>query len=207
MSLSVIHTHAEDFKKYEPLYNAFLRQIGDSDSPALINMGHTSPSGLAYIAKTNQRWTKASGELAFLYNHDTELIVGVSGVEHSTLSDKLGSGGNRCWVLPEYRTHNEVTSYLLSANLDWCNARGKAGMLLTFNDYNKWIYDTIAKLSTGKGAAFGNVWSDWWGDCIILPRKIMLFDTPQWAVVKPILSKEEVDFIIADVDREFGINQ
>jgi hypothetical protein len=205
MSLSVIHTYAEEFKQYESLYNSFLKQIEDSGSPALVNMGHASPSGLAYIAKNNVRWTKKSGELAFLHNDDTGMIVGVSGVEHSTLSDKLGSGGNRCWVLPDYRTHNEVTQYLLSANLEWCVANDKAGMLLTFNEYNKWIYDTIVKLSTGKGAAFGKVWSNWWDDCIVLPRKIMLFDTPQWAVVKPIKTKEEVEFIIADIDNEFGI--
>ena len=207
MSLSVIHTYAEEFKNYESLYNTFLKQIEDSNSPALVNMGHTSPSGLAYIVKNNIRWTKETGELAFLVNDDTGMLVGVSGVEHSTLSDQLGSGGNRCWVLPEFRTHNEVTRYLLSANLDWCNAQGKAGMLLTFNEYNKWIYDTITKLSAGKGAAFGKVWSNWWNDCIVLPRQISLFDTPQWAVVKPLADTNTVKDIIADIDRIYGIEQ
>lgn len=207
MSLSIIHTYAEGFDQYAPLYNSFLKQIEDSDSPAIVNMGHDSPSGLAYLVKNNIRWTKSSGEIALLHNNDTETIVGVSAVEHSTLSDKLGSGGNRCWLLPEYRTHNEVTKYLLSANLKWCISNSKCGMLLTFNEYNKWIYNTIAKLSTGRSGALGNVWSNWWDDCVVLPRRIVLFNTPQWAVVKPISNKEEMDLTIVEIDKEFGIDQ
>jgi hypothetical protein len=206
MNLSVIHTYAEDFNQYENLYDSFLKKIEDGDSPAIVNMGHDAPAGLAYLVKNNVRWTKSLGEIALLHNDDTGMIVGVSGVEHSTLSGKLGSGGNRCWLLPEYRSHNEVTKYLLSANLKWCISNNKYGMLLTFNDYNKWIYNTIAKLSTGRGAALGNVWSNWWDDCIVLPRKITLFNTPQWAVVKSISSKEEVDLVIADIDNKFGIS-
>jgi hypothetical protein len=205
MKLSVIHTCAEDFENYESKYNQFLKQIADSDSPALPNMGNDAPAGLVYLTKKQARWTKKTGEIALLYDDDIGSIVGVSAVEHSTLSDKLGSGGNRCWVLPQYRKNNEVTRFLLTGNLQWCTQQHKVGMLLTFNEYNKWIYDTIAKLSAGKGAAFGTVWSDWWDDCVVLPRKINLFDTPQWAVVKPLANKPDVLKVIEEVDREFGL--
>ena len=205
MNLSVIHTCAEDFENYESKYNSFLKQIADSDSPALVNMGHDAPAGLVYLTKKQARWTKKTGEIALLYDDDIGSIVGVSAVEHSTLSDKLGSGGNRCWVLPQYRKNNEVTRFLLTGNLQWCTQQHKAGMLLTFNEYNKWIYDTIAKLSSGKGAAFGTVWSDWWDDCLVLPRKVNLFDTPQWAIVKPLANKPEVLKVIEEVNGKFGL--
>ncbi len=205
MNLSVIHTCAEDFENYESKYNSFLKQIADSDSPALVNMGHDAPAGLVYLTKIQARWTKKTGEIALLYDDDVGSIVGVSGVEHSTLSEKLGSGGNRCWVLPQYRKNNEVTQYLLNRNLQWCAEQHKVGMLLTFNEYNKWIYDTIAKLSSGRGAAFGTVWSDWWDDCVVLPRKVNLFHTPQWAVVKPLANKPEVLDVIKEVDTKFGL--
>jgi len=205
MNLTVINTYAENFKNHESAYDSFLNQISTSDSPALINMGYEPPAGLAYLATNNVRWTKNNGEIAFLQNDVMGNIVGVSCVEHSTLSDQLGSGGNRCWLLPDYRTHNEVTKFLLSANLEWCKSQNKVGMVLTFNEYNKWIYTAISKLSTGKGAAFGNVWSDWWNDCVVLPRKISLFNTPQWAVIKPLTYKTEILRLIEEVDEKHGI--
>ncbi len=205
MNLSVIHTWAEDFENYESKYNHFLKQIADSDSPAIVNMGYDAPAGLVYLVKKNARWTKKTGGISLLYDDDIGSVVGVSAVEHSTLSDKLGSGGNRCWVLPQYRKNNEVTRFLLTGNLQWCSQQHKAGMLLSFNDYNKWIYDTIAKLSSGRGAAIGTVWSDWWDDCVVLPRKVNLFDTPQWAVIKPLANKPDVLKIVSEIDSKFGL--
>jgi hypothetical protein len=206
--LKVICKTAEHFTDIAVSYETFLIKVQSSNSLAVSNMGHNGPSGLVYLAHADRgpwrRWSENCGELAFLVDDVTEEIVGVSAVENSTLSPDLGSGGNRCWLLPEYRKNNEVTQYLLASNLNWCKKHNKKGMVLSFNDYNKWIYDTIAKRTTGKGSALGKVWSNWWNDCLLLPRQITLQNAKQWAVIKPLANIDSLFDIINYVDREFG---
>ena len=203
MHLSVISTNSSDFIKHQAKYDQFLQLVESSDSPAAINMGHEPPAGLVYLLKGKHRWNKDSGELALLHNDETDSIVGISAVEHSTLLPELGSGGNRCWLLPGYRTSNEVTTYLLNSNFNWCKENEKVGMVLTFNDHNKWIYDTVKKLSSNTGTTLGTVWSKWWSDCIILPRRIRYFNTRQWAIIKPI-DREECLKLAEEIDKKYG---
>lgn len=205
MDLDIISITSEEFNTIEKQYQIFLRNIQKSDSPALDNMGNSEKGGLLYLAKNLKRWTNGEGQISFLIDRASGAIVGISAVEHSTLHESLGSGGNRCWLLPKYRMSNHVSNYLLAANLDWCKDQDKAGMILTFNDYNKWIYDTVVRITNGKSAGIGTVWSNWWNDCLILPRKVRLHYTNQWAIIKPLSSKKVVDEIIIDIDKKFGV--
>jgi hypothetical protein len=205
MNLSIFHTNSNDFAQYESLYNGFLKTIADTESPAWANMGEDTSSGLLFLVKNKKRWTKDSGQLTFLYDKDVESIVGVSGVEDCPLHSDIGSGGNRCWVLPAYRGDHTVSRYLLTSNLEWCRQNNKVGMLLTFNDYNKTIYDIIVRFSQGKGSALGSIWSDWWADCIPLENKIRLHNTPQWAVIKPLETADDILPIIDDLTEKFGV--
>jgi len=202
MTLEVIHTCAEHFSSIEPLYKVFLEKIASDPLPALVNMGYEFPAGLGYLVTNNSRWTEKTGRIDLLL--DDGKIVGVSAVETSSLSTVFGSGGNRCWLLPKYRVHNEITKYLLTSNLQWCTDRGHVGMILTFNDYNKWIYNTIKKRVKGQAGALGPVWSNWWNDCVPFERQLNVFNTPQWAVVKPIAGIEAVLDGMNNIDREFG---
>jgi hypothetical protein len=194
MTLEVIHTCAEHFSSIESLYQEFLVEIASDPLPAMVNMGYDFPAGLGYLVNNKSRWTEQTGR-----------IVGVSAVETSSLSGAFGSGGNRCWLLPKYRVHNEITKYLLASNLQWCADRGHVGMILTFNDYNKWIYTTIKKRVRGQAGALGPVWSAWWNDCIPFEQPLNVFNTPQWAVVKPIANTEVVIDGMNNIDREFRI--
>lgn len=203
MTLEVIHTCAEHFSSIEPLYQEFLAEIAKDPLPAMSNMGYDQPAGFGYIVNNQLRWTEKTGQIDLLLDHGK--IVGVSAVETSSLSTAFGSGGNRCWLLPKYRSHNEITKYLLSSNLAWCAEQQHAGMILTFNNYNKWIYTTIKKRIQGLAGALGSVWSDWWNDCIPFEQQLSVFNTPQWAVVKPLAAKEVVLDGMNNIDREFGI--
>lgn len=203
MTLEVIHTCAEHFSIIEPLYRKFLAEISDDTTPAIANMGYSPPAGLGYIVNNQSRWTKDTGRIDLLL--DNGRIVGISAVETSSLSSVFGSGGNRCWLLPKYRTKNEITKYLLTSNLQWCTEQHHVGMILTFNNYNKWIYNTIKKRSQGHAGALGSVWSAWWNDCVPFERQLDVFNTPQWAVVKPLAAKEVVLDGMNNIDREFGI--
>jgi hypothetical protein len=185
MPLSVITTNSDNFACYNAGYNRFLNAIAEVDSPAFHNMGHAAPSGFAYLVKNKVRWTATTGEIALLRDNNLDEIVGISAVEHCPLSDQLTSGGNRCFLRSNYRSHNEVTDFLLSSNLEWTRRQNKPGMLLTFNHYNKWIYEAIVKKTQRRAVGVGTVWSDWWNDCIPLATQILLHNTLQWAVIKP----------------------
>lgn len=203
--MDVIHICADDFSTVEPLYKEFLTEISKEQLPALVNMGYEPPAGLGYLATNKIRWTKGLGQIDFLL--DSNKIVGVSAVELSSTSTAFGSGGNRCWLLPKYRSNNEITKYLLASNLQWSVEQSFTGMILTFNSYNKWIYDTVKKRIKGKSSALGTVWSTWWNDCIPFDRQINVHYTPQWAIVKPIKSIEEVLDGMKHIDAEFGIEE
>ena len=202
--MEVVHICAEDFVSIEPLYKEFLAEIATDKSPALVNMGYDGPAGLAYLAKQHARWTAGLGQIDFLL--DNNKIVGVSAVEISNLSSAFGSGGNRVWVLPEYRGNNSITKYLLASNLEWSAEQGHAGLILTFNNYNKWIYNTIVKRANGLAGALGQVWSNWWNDCIPFNKQLNVFYTPQWAVVKPIANVNVVLDGMKNIEIEFGID-
>jgi hypothetical protein len=204
MSLYVKTTNANDFKEYRADYVVFLKKIAHLKSPAFVNMGPQIPMGFLHLVDNLKRWREDDGEIALLYDDISGSIVGISAVEDCQLTEELSSGGNRCWILPKYRQNNEITKYLLKSNLDWARNQGKAGMLLTFNEYNKWIYDTIVKLSTNSGATLGTVWSEWWDDCIALPRMLRIHNTPQWAVIKP-LDKDRCTSLVENLDNKFGV--
>lgn len=202
--MDVIHICAENFSDIEPLYKSFLEKISHDKSPAVVNMGYDSPAGLAYLAKKHARWTAGAGQIDFLL--DNNEIVGVSAVETSSLSTAFSSGGNRCWLLPKYRSDNSITRYLLASNLKWAKEQQHLGLILTFNNYNKWIYDTIKRRIAGNGSALGTVWSNWWNDCIPFEKQLNVFYTPQWAVVKPIENAEAVNDGMRNIETEFGIS-
>jgi len=205
MSLRVELAYSDNIEPFLKDYQVFLECIAASNTPALPNMGYDYPAGLMYIAQKKLRWFQGQGHIAFLY--DSDQIVGVSCVEHSTLHVELGSGGNRCWLLNEYRSNNEVSKHLLTANLEWCSQQSKKGMLLSFNNYNKWIYNTIVRISSGQSRPLSSVWSNWWNNCVVLPRMIRLFNTPQWAVIKPVSNNYivELDEMVLEIDSKYGI--
>jgi hypothetical protein len=170
------------------LYNLlvrFVQQIilDNPKIPASKNMGLDSESGLLWNIENKKRWTSEKGEIAILLN-DQEEVVGVSCVERTEQS-LLSIGGIRTWVLKPYRGKNVVSNMLLGSNLEWSTQNDMAGMMLTFNDYNKWIYDGIKKKTSGKAPGLDKIWSDWWDDCIVMSRPIKVRYVNQWCVIKP----------------------
>ena len=165
-----------DFVNYQLMFH--------TAHPAGPNMGMENNAGLLNNIHLKKRWTQDTGEIAILEYQDR--IVGVSCVEKSQLHQRLSIGGIRCWLDADHRNNNQVTRYLLAANLQWSIKHNASSMLLTFNDYNKIIYDAICKKTAGKAAGLGGVWSNWWNDCIALDTKLNIRFTEQWCVLKPI---------------------
>ncbi len=214
MSLYVEISNAETFDLHLPVYETFLRRIAaesKEENKVLVNMGWQPPSGLLYLIQPerdrHRRWTQGQGEIALLYNRLTGSIVGISAVEHSPLSDNISSGGNRCWLQREYRLNNEVSNHLLASNFVWTQRQNKIGMMLTFNQYNKGIYDIIVHRTQGKKVSFGKVWSNWWDDCVPIQKKILLHNVPQWAVIKPNSDRSMIHDEVQELTELYGVDE
>ena len=152
--------------------------------PASSNMDHTAPAGFLFNLEKKLRWTSTHGEISMLVYDNT--IVGVSCVEVSEIHPLLAVGGIRCWINKKHRLHNQPTVHLLSANLQWAEKNQMHAMMLTFNDYNKIIYDSIKRKSQHKGAGLSKIWSNWWNNCLPIDYPIMIKNTKQWCILKPI---------------------
>jgi hypothetical protein len=199
-------TFAEDFEQYLSSYKRFIREQERQDptkAHILANMGATPPSGFLHLIDEERgefrRWTKETGQIDLLFNYVEDSMVGISCVEHSTISNIFTSGGNRCWLDHRYRGNQSVTKHLLQSNLNWSEANGFSGMVLTFNEYNKGLWEIIKRRSEGKHAQFGSTWSDFWNDCIAIPEPIILHNTKQWAIIKPV-----PDADIKMINKEIG---
>lgn len=212
MNLHIEITNAESFDQHLIAYNNFLRKAAaEAKHPSVLrNMGNESPSGLLHLIDSERgpyrRWTQANGEIALLYESVSNKLVGISAVENSTLSDNLASGGNRLWILKENRGNHAITNYLLNSNFKWAQRQNKIGMVLTFNEYNKEIYNAITMRTCGKTSTLGKFWSDWWNDCVPLPVPILLHNTAQWAVIKPISSQSQIDEEIKELVEIYRYN-
>ncbi len=156
------------------------------EHPAVANMLSSEPHGFLSLIDSRSRWTTDSGEITIVL-HDGA-VVGVSCVEHSQIHPRLAIGGIRAWLDDKHRAEQLMGKCLLEANLQWSSMQEKWAMMLTFNDYNKWIYDGVARIHRGKAVGIGGVWSDWWKDCIPIKNQLTVRYTQQWCVIKPIWS-------------------
>lgn len=209
--LEIQSTNAEDFIKHKSAYSTFIKRMSKDEGKVHIisNMDESEPSGLLYLIQKerneHRRWTKDNGQIDLLYDVVSGSVVGVSAVEESDLDTNYASGGNRLWMDKDYRINHNITKYLLNSNLEWAKDKNKKGMILTFNEYNKLIWEVIAdSYKTGTTpSSFGGVWSDWWTDCIPIEDPIIVHSTKQWAVIKPInADKEEIKSDIGRIQNE-----
>lgn len=168
-------------------------------SPAIINMGLDTSAGMLWNITNKTRWTAKKGEISFLLSQSDE-IVGVSCVEKST-NPLLSIGGIRTWVLKPYRPKNVITNFLLESNLEYTREHNMAGMVLTFNDYNRWIYDGIKRKTSGRAVSVGAIWSDWWNDCIVIAKPVKIRNINQWCVIKPTgLHEQTLPDLVGGID-------
>lgn len=161
-----------------------VQKLASPNDPAIENMLETTENGLLFNIKHKIRWTTDLGDICILkYNN---IIIGVSAVERTLLHSHLSIGGVRCWLDINHRNNQLVTKYLLDSNLRWSKNNDMWSMMLTFNSYNKTIYDGIKRKSLKKSVGVGNIWSSWWNDCILFDKPINIRYTEQWCVLKPI---------------------
>jgi len=176
-------THASDsitLEEYQELAGFVHSQEGDP-SPAYENMLDLAPAGFLYNIRTQQRWRSDQGKI-YAATDQQNNILAVSCVEYPENSVEWALGGIRTWIVKSHRgTH--LPSAMLSEQVQWCAERGCRFMLLTFNEYNRRAH-TALRLTPTQRRASG--WSTWWDDCVAVPTPLVIRNTEQWCVIKPV---------------------
>lgn len=181
--ITTTHSNTIDAKCYSALCKFVDNQKSLHQShPAISNMSNDNDAGLLYNIDNKLRWTTDLGEISLLWHENK--IIGISCVEH--YNPMLSIGGIRFWIDSDYRSKNVASKFLLNSNLHWSSVSNKIGMILSFNEYNKIIWDSIKRKQEGKAAGLSTIWSNWWNNCIIVPNPVIIRHTSQWCVIKPI---------------------
>lgn len=167
-----------DFSRIESFIQA---ELADTRAEAAVNMAWESPHGYLYNVKNKLRWRSDCGIM-----HTASIdgnIVAVSAAEYPEDATDWAIGGNRTWINPKYRTRH-AASAMMRHQVEWARSRGCDFMLLTFNDYNKSV-----NLALQRGFSYlkSRGWNDWWQDCVPVPGTLVVRNTVQWAVIKPVL--------------------
>jgi hypothetical protein len=199
--MQFLHSDTNDQNIIDELERFVARQQDShADHPAIANMLGSTPQGFLYLVRNQQRWRKDQGQIGILRHQ--KLIIGVSCVEHGNLHQSLSIGGVRCWLDRQHRSKNLMSRFLLDSNIQWSQQHGKIGMLLTFNDYNKWIYTAALRPQHGRAAGISSVWSNWWKDIMVIKNPLMVRNVPQWCVCKPISMPSEVTPVIEKLGQD-----
>lgn len=166
-----------DFSRIESFVNS---ELGNTRDEAAVNMAWESPHGYLYNVKNKLRWHSNCGIMNTASVNDA--IVAVSAVEYPEDATDWAIGGNRTWISPDYRTRH-AASAMMRYQVEWARERDCDFMLLTFNEYNKSV-----NLALQRGFSYlkSRGWNDWWADCIPVPDTIVVRNTIQWAVIKPV---------------------
>lgn len=158
----------------------FLKEAEYSSEPAAVNMGWNSPAGLLYNIKHKLRWRSDQGLIVLVM--DDNKPVAISCVEYPEQQDSWAIGGIRTWITPAYRS-KQVAKVFLTIHYDWAKSRGCRFLLLTFNEYNRSAWHAIKNPKYRSAAN----WSDWWDDCLAVDQPLVIRNTLQWCVIKPVL--------------------
>lgn len=169
---------ASDFSRIESFVE---KELANTQSKAAGNMSGDLPAGYLYNIKNQLRWRRDCGCLYTASIDDN--IVAVSAVEYPEGATDWSVGGVRTWITPEYRTRH-AASAIMQHQVEWSRARNCDFMLLTFNEYNKAVNTALQR---GFGYLKSRGWNDWWEDCVPVPGTVVVRNTVQWAVIKPVL--------------------
>lgn len=158
----------------------FVKECDHSLDPAAVNMQWLAPAGFLHNIKGQLRWRSDQGKIFLIL--DQEHPVAVSCVEFPESVDSWAVGGVRTWITPTHRS-TQLARVFLDQQWQWAVERNCNFMLLTFNDYNKAAWNAVRMAARYRRAAN---WSTWWDDCLAVPDQILVRNTLQWCVIKPV---------------------
>ena len=170
------------------------------DKPASKNMDisdwENRPETLMYLLHKEGRFWNGKGVCNFLYyNND---CIGFSGAYISDFSNRVVIGGVRSYLLDGHKNKYLWAEHCLPSQVRFAYRAGAGYFLLTFNEYNKNIAKIFIRAGQGKGSGLGTRRyvhpGQFSSDIKLWPKRLIIKNTPQWALVKQIDHMQYYDF-------------
>jgi hypothetical protein len=121
-------------------------------------------------------------------------LIALSGVYKSDFCSDIFIGGVRAWTLKKFRSLYVHGNSVFPAQFEWAQEHGAKMLLLSFNDYNDWLFKFILRGIQGKATAFGRAFSDQYKDFELHPTKVMIKGVYQYILKKKLISNFDFDF-------------
>jgi hypothetical protein len=166
---------------FEKIYN-FCKCAANDDNPAADNMSvsdweNNSASLLNAIYK-QKRFDKTNNADYFFLEHNDHYIAG-SGFNHLDCDANICILGVRTHTLISYRSQLLHGNLILPTQKEIAKQLGYKSLIMTFNEYNRWLIDCINHLSVNKGKILGHRVPEFYKNWNTLDFKISVRHTDQ----------------------------
>lgn len=150
---------------------------------ANMTMDAKIPGGLGHILFIERRFKPTNGQFYLLYKDND--IIAVSGIYKSDFDKNIAIAGVRTWTLEEHRgkrfLHGDI---LLPEQEKWAINNNIKSILLTFNDYNLWLFEFIKRMNQKKSVSLGVKTSNFYMGFQPLPDQLYIKNTYQYVLEK-----------------------
>tara|TARA_B100001971_G_C17936355_1_gene405372 strand:+ start:74 stop:658 length:585 start_codon:yes stop_codon:yes gene_type:complete len=141
----------------------------------------TKPHTLLHIILKKDRFKEGNGMLSLLY--DNNKLIGFAGAYKHT--DNILICLVRAFIIKQYRGKN-VLANILSHQLTYAKQNNYKCGWLTFNDYNKYLYDMIVRFNKGQVVTLGSKTDNIYKQAIIYKDPIEIQNTMQYVIELPL---------------------
>jgi hypothetical protein len=178
----------------------FCKRAEAEANPASKNMSiddwENRPETLMYLLYKEGRFWNGKGVCNFLYYNSD--CIGFSGAYISDFSKSVVIGGVRSYLLDGHKNKYLWAEYCLPSQMRFAYRACAGYFLLTFNEYNKNIANIFLRAGKGKGSGLGTKRhvhpGQFSSDIKLWPKRLIIKNTPQWALVKQIDFMHNYDF-------------
>jgi hypothetical protein len=153
---------------------------------------HNEPASLMYLLFSEHRFFTPRGALFLAFNDKT--LAAVSGIYVSDFCQDIVIAGVRAWTLKEYRTSYVHGNYVFPQQFVWAEESNAKMLLLSFNDYNDWLFKFILRGIDGRATAFGRRFSNHYKDFELHPHMVKIKGVYQYVLKKKIDPNFDFDF-------------
>ena len=138
----------------------------------------TKPHTLLHIILKKDRFKEGNGMLSLLY--DNNKLISFAGAYKHT--DNILICLVRAYTRKKYKSKTLLGTYILPEEIKFAKEIGCEKAWLTFNDYNKTIYDGLKRVSKGKGVILGTKTPNIYKQATFYEEPLIIQNTMQYVV-------------------------
>ncbi|MFA5490565.1 MAG: hypothetical protein WC284_15365 [Candidimonas sp.] len=170
----------------------FCKSVGDEPAAANMTTDMTVPGSLWSVLFEEKRFDHPNGIFGLLYEDDK--IIAMSGAYRADFCQDIVIGGVRTYTLKEYRKDFLHGSLLIPKQIEWAVKNEASAFALTFNHYNRWLWDFIRRINCGGGVVLGKKVPDSLKEFTAHPKPCVIKHTKQWICWKRLNEKFKYDW-------------